>query len=394
MRAVVVTIACLTLAPVALAASVDRTKFRYTRSVDADAVGRAIVIEPDERLLAHSLDGFADLRALDATGQAVPWRPRPYADAAPHAAQLLNSGRRDGVAVALVDLGRRRDVRDRLELDIPGRNFVGRVTVLGADRRAGPFTRLAATTVYDVRGAKAARSTMVTFEPTDFRDFELRATGVAGIRGVTAVSARRGPPVVRRRAVVRRSERGTRTILTLDMGYRGVPVDELAVSAATKSYSRPLTVQASNDGRRFRFVTAGMLTRFAGSSSPALAIGSRERYLRVVVENGDDEPLRGLHVRPLGRSRAIVLEGGHPRPYRLLYGAPTAAAPQYEFARLPLAADTPLVRGRLGRERANPAFAQPRPSFGERHGWIANAALATAAVAVGVAAFLVFRRRA
>src|SRR4051794_33496165 len=145
----------------AAAAGLDRTDFRYQRPLVAGAEGEPVLVEPDGPLFEHSMPGFADLRIADARGRQVPWR-RAGSEraAAPEAVPVLNSGRQGRFAVALLDLGERRRIRDRVVLEVPDRGFVGRAEVLGADDRHGPFTRLSATGIYDVRGAHPARSTV------------------------------------------------------------------------------------------------------------------------------------------------------------------------------------------------------------------------------------------
>lgn len=382
------------VAAATLAGGAEASDFRWVRVVHQGG-SNPVRIEPDGGLFEHARVGFPDLRVVDANGEQVPWRtlPPPPAGGRQHV-RPLNSGRRRGSAVALLDLGPRRAVRDRIELDVPDRDFVGRVIVLGADRRAGPFTQLSATGIYEVRGARRARSTTAVFPPTDHRYLLLRATGVSRIEGA-AVSGTEGRPtiVVRPHELSVRSD-GQRTILTLDFGYRKMPVDELELSAATRRYDRAVVAEASNNGRLWRNVTYARISRFAGSSTTPIHVGVRARYLRVTIDNGDDPPLQGIRAVASSRSHALVLEGGHEAPYRLLYGNATVRAPAYEFARLPFDTNQQLIDGTFADERPNPAFAGPSRPFGERHGWILTAALVAAAAAVGLAGFLAMRKRA
>lgn len=377
-----------------LAAGVQQSDFRYTRTVHAEG-SAPVVIEPDGPMFEHARVEFDDLRVLDANGSTVPWRPLPPPRAAGFVpVAVLNSGTEGGRAVALLDLGPRREVRDRAALDVPDIGFVGRVVVLGANRPEGPFTRLSATGIYDVRGARRARSTTAVFPATIFRYLLVRATGVSRIDGATVSGSKARPPTVAhtpRRTATRLS--GRQTFVMLDFGSRHVPIDELRVSARSLRYERPVVVEASNGGRSWRPVAAARISRFEGSSPGPIPLDVRARFLRVRIDNGDDPPLAGVEVTATSRSRALVLEGGHALPYRLLYGAPGLRPPDYEFARIPFAPSRTTVSGVLGPERANPAFEVPAEPFGERHRWLVQAALALAALAVATAGFLAFRRR-
>src|ERR1051326_3577890 len=124
----------------AAAAEVDRADFRYLRPLAAAPGGGPVLVEPDGALYERSLPGFADLRIADAGGHEVAWRRAPSGrSVAPKAVPVLNSGRQGRFAVARLDLGARRKIRDRLALEVPDRSFVGRAVVLGADDRKGPF---------------------------------------------------------------------------------------------------------------------------------------------------------------------------------------------------------------------------------------------------------------
>jgi hypothetical protein len=386
-------------APPAAAAELDRADFRYLRPLAAPPGREPILVEPDGLLFEHSRPGFADLRIADGRGRTVPWRHvRSERGGRVESALVLNSGRQGRFAVALLDLGARRRVRDRVELELPDRGFVGRAAVLGADDRDGPFTRLAATGIYDVRGARPARSTVAVFPPSDLRYLLVRAAGVSHIGGARVSGARERPRLLRRtvRSVSRREE-GTRTIVTLDLGSRRVPVDELRIAAGTARYERPVTISGSNRRRRLAPLAAARIFRFPGSSSAPIPVGARHRYIRVEVDNGDDPPLRGIEVSAWSRSRALLLEGGHPRPYTLYYGDPRASAPVYDFARLPagtLGAEGALP-GRLGPERENGSFVPPPDtrSFAARNPGLVTAALVLAALALGAVGLLAMRRR-
>lgn len=383
----------------AAATAVDRADFRYARPLVARPDSGPVLVEPDGVLFEHLLPGFADLRIADARGHEVPWRwAGSERGSAPEAVPVLNSGRHGRFAVILIDLGPRRRVRDRVELEIPDRSFVGRATVLGADDREGPFTRLSETGIYDVRGARPARSTTAVFSPSDFRYLLVKATGVSRVVGATVSGAGERPRLLRRTVKsVSRRENGAHTIITLDLGFRDVPVDELRIAAETARYDRPVAIFGSNRQRRLEPLAAAKIFRFPGSSSAPIPIGAHGRYIRIEVDNGDDPPLRGIEVSAWSRSRALLLEGGHPLPYTAYYGNPRENVPRYDFARLPTGAlgiGHP-VHGRLKPERENPVFEPPPDtrSFAARNPGLVTGALALAALALGAVGLLALRRR-
>jgi hypothetical protein len=386
-----VVLACAVCAATARA-SVDVPSFRYTRELSATWAG-PLSFEPDSALLGHARVGLGDLRIVDAKGREVPWRSSPVRGSTTQSVRVLNAGLSGKAAVALLDLGGSHAVHDRVVLDVPGTSFVGRVTVRGADRRAGPFTLLGTTTIYDVSGARHARSTTVLFSPSDFRYLALNATGVRAIQGARVESTPSRFRFVERRATVRSTISGRRTSVVLDFGYPHIPVTELRVSSTTPKYDRPVEVDVSQDGVHFTSVAYGRIAAFPGSTQGPLQAQVRGRAVRLMIDNGDDQPLRGLDVRAFDVSRTVLAEGGHPRPYRLYYGNSRLGAPSYDFARLPVRA-TP-GSATLGAERANASFRPPADtrSFAAKHNWVVNGALALAAFVVAAGGLLALRRR-
>jgi hypothetical protein len=377
--------------------SIDPQRFRYQRTLTGPA-GHPLLVTLDEPLLGHARADLSDIRVLDAKGAQVPWRTVPEVAApSPLSIPLIDVGRENGVLVALLDLGTGRRVINRINLQIPGSNFVSKVEVRGSDDRVN-FRSLGKTLVYDVKGATHSRSTVIGFRSSDMRYLELRASGLPGITAATV--SRQG--VKRQYRAWRpvsttRKERKATTVVTLDLGYR-LPVTLLDVRAATSVYERPLEVLGSNNGSSWLPLADGRLFRFEGAAQDPIAIDAQTRFLRLRIENGDDKPLRAIKVRVLGHPRTLYVKGGAPGPYRMLYGSRSRAlrAPDYDLARVPRSALNldQAVQGRLGEEHALAKPSAPAKSLLDRYPWLIEAALALVAIAFGAAGFFVFRSKA
>ena len=184
------------------------------------------------------------------------------------------------------------------------------------------------------------------------------------------------------------------TRIILDLGYANVPVDELEVRARTRRYDRAARVEGSNDGKLWVPLATARVFRLSGSEPTSIRIDGRHRYLRLSIVNGDDPPLERIAVAAFARPRPLLIEGGHARSLRMLYGNSLAGPPSYDFARLP--PPKRMERGTLGREQRNAAFEPPPDtrSFAARHSRVVTAALVVAALAVAFAGVLALRRRA
>ena len=146
-----------------------------------------------------------------------------------------------------------------------------------------------------MRGATRAVSTAVVFPPSDFRYYRIRATGVKKIRGATAeaVSGRRRSGRAAGRDHVHQEAR--QTVIDADVGYRGLPVNELRFASSTPAFDRPVEITGSKDGKAFfRRRRRPDLTASASAGETTVPVDSRYRYLRIRIANGDDEPLGDL----------------------------------------------------------------------------------------------------
>ena len=383
-------VALLALATAAPAAALDAAGFRWERILETG--GGLSAFEPDGPMYEHARPGFGDLRVLDAQGRQVPWRPRYVrGDRRLQAATLLNAGTEGKAAVALLDFGPGRLVRERIQLDVPFEPFVGRAEVYGShDRKT--FTRLSSTAIYDVRGATRAVSTAVVFPPSDFRYDRVRATGVKRIGGATAEAAVKAGAPVRRAATIAVRQEGRRTVVDADVHYRGLWVHELRFSSSTPAFDRPVEIEGSMDGQAFFPAGGGRVHRFGEAGETTVPLNSRYRYLRIRIDNGDDEPLRDLRLTLRAYRDYILLAPGFTSPYRVLYGG-RATRPNYDFARREVRGEPAVVA--LGPERRNEGFEPPadtRP-FTERHPVLVQLALALAAAALLAAGFFALRRR-
>ena len=390
--------ALLAALAVAAGGGVDESAFRYSRPLEATA-NRPVVFEPDARMYGHARVGFPDLRILDADGNQVPWRSAPTPAAlSSRPVAVVARGRRDGTVTVVLDRGVVHPVIDRAALDIPDESFVGRVVVSGSTSGAeGSYARLSTTQIYAVHGAVDARSTTAVFPATDYRYLLVRATGVSGITGARVAREPSQTPLEPVTSASRRSERGLATVVRLDLGYPRVPVDAVRIESTTPSYVRAVRIEGSNDGTSFSTLGQGRVARFPGLALTHIGVDAQHRFLRVTIENGDDAPLDGLRVTAEARTRPLLLAEEYTPPYRLLYGAASVSAPEYDFEQLPAAATGVgrAVVGTLGAEAVNDAYEAPADTrtFLERNGWVTQALLVAGALVVAVAGLLALRRR-
>lgn len=175
---------------------------------------------------------------------------------------------------------------------------------------------------------------------------------------------------------------------------RGVALRPSAVAFADggATFARHVLVESSDDdGTTWSQAADGEITRFAeGGAQTSFAFGeSSARRWRVVVENGDDAPVRGLRPSLLARPRDVVFEAAPQRRYRLLSGNEQVRAPAYDLgARLAHSAwrADPAVAVTTERNTASPG---DRPGIERSPGVLTGVLLAVAVVLGALALFTV-----
>ena len=388
----------LVVAIAAAFASVETSEFRYTRALTAPAAA-AVSFEPDGAMYAHAGIDFPDLRIVDAGGTEVPWRTAPLPEAVPlQPVELVARGRLGDTVSVVIDRGASAEVVDRVVLTVPDREFVGDVEVLGSNTGAeASYATLSTTPIYSVQGAVDARSTTAVFPPTDYRFLLVRASGVSDVTGASVARDPSEPPLDAVSAEVRTTSGARATVVRLDLGFAKMPVDAIRIRSTTGQFVRNVTVEGSNDRTGFTFLGSGEIARFRGVDLDRIKVAARHRFLRVVIENGDDSPLAGLRVTAEARPRPLLLADGHRPPFELFYGSGITTAPEYDFALVPASA-TGFERareGRLGPESVNQLFEPPGDTrtFFERHDAAIQALLVLAALVVAAGGILALRRR-
>jgi hypothetical protein len=223
----------------------------------------------------------------------------------------------------------------------------------------------------------------------DMRVFDSRGGRVAW-RFLPVRASRQVPWPARK---VTRTERGSRTVVRVDLGFL-LPIESIVVEAATEAYDRPVLVEASLDGKSFWWANRSRIYRYPGARRATLAVdpAGTQRFVRVTIDNGDDRALQAIRVRVLRAPITLLVAGGGALPYTVRYGVARLHAPDYDFARLPLKA---LGAGhasvaRLGSERRIAVPARPEK---RSYHWAVLAGLALAAVVIGACGFVVVRRK-
>ena len=266
-----------------------------------------------------------------------------------------------------------------LVLKTSSRNFKRRVEIAGSNDRKQWLVLKADGYIFDFSGDQKIHLTTIKYPDSKYRYLQIKVwNGKEEPLTIEGASLSRVKTTPARRAVrsVRLHSREEdaklkATICVLDLSYENLPADFLTIDTPEENFSRMVEIQAGNDLKLWESAQQGDLYRFRTDKysveKKTLRFPEvRCRYLKLLVYNHDDPPLKLAAFEVQGVEEDLVCRTQPDRSYSLYYGNPQAHAPRYDFERLKnyLSLET-IARVRLGSESENDSF---RPS-GPKRPW-------------------------
>ena len=277
-------------------------------------------------------------------------------------------------AQALVDLGPSAPPANQVRLRLGGDNFRSRVRVEGSRDGSRWWLLTGDGLVYRHEGR--FEQTRVTIPANDYRFLRITLSRLEGklptverIEAASEVIMPRRLVAVAARFSRREEKRDRRTKLDLRMALLTRDLAKARFEIEEAIFDRPVTIEASADGKEYDRVGEARLRRLAAGKGVAVSLEvPQARRLRMYIPNGDDRPLtiRGVTLWRVRRGVVFSAEPGH--VYELWYGRRNAAEPVYDIQRLPLT--TPVAKlpvASLGPERKLPPKPPPPPPWSEQH---------------------------
>jgi hypothetical protein len=195
---------------------------------------------------------------------------------------------------------------------------------------------------------------------------------------------------------LRSEDRSTRTsLLTLDLGQSGLPHDRIRLEAGQSGFHRAAQLEASDDGKAWVLAAQGTVFEVPDEQSLSLTYTKRyERYLRLRIFNGDNQPVPILRVYVETPKQVVKFLPPSAGDISLYYGNPGASPPIYDLAAiLGRQAPIPETKPILGEWGTNPGYKAPAQAvkpWSDRHPALLYGVLAVAVICMGLLTVLFF----
>ncbi|MBL8851529.1 MAG: DUF2339 domain-containing protein [Planctomycetaceae bacterium] len=373
-------------------------------------------------------DDLADIRILAVNEQTKTAQDVPYFLVQPsdritfqdRPVELLNLSQTADGTEFLVDLGDDPTPIREIVIDVATgtHNYQHDVRVFGGDSRTATDALLTGDgLLFDVaRNTDHVRLDRVAFPRSQFQFYRVvidnPSLPVTGAR-VTDREETRAPRHAFPAEIIGVKEDSERrcTVVLADLHVDRLPTTGVNLEVISSGdFHRRATIESADvldDERRWRLVTSCdvyRITRTGHATRESLATQhaeSRGRYLRITIENGDDQPLTVQKVTAEGIDRWLVCERNQlqqdGRTVALFAGDERRSAPQYDLARTIGDVDVGRLESgvQTGQREQNPFFTGPtvprQPWSVEHQGLVWTLTIAGVAVFGGLTALLLWK---
>lgn len=122
------------------------------------------------------------------------------------------------------------------------------------------------------------------------------------------------------------------TNLVFDLGVSHLPYARILLDAGAARFYRACDVESSADGKSWNYVSTQALYRLRDDESLALSYaGPHERYVRLRVRNGEDQPVTVRQAEFDAVEQRVRFLPQVAGEYTLYYGNPKARTPSYDL---------------------------------------------------------------
>ncbi|HZR56248.1 MAG TPA: hypothetical protein VFA74_05210 [Terriglobales bacterium] len=383
--------------------------FSNVRNVTISSPDRQNYIVVDKSIWSYTRSDLADIRLFDRQSQ-IPYaivEQRESVAGVEAEAKILNRGTVSGHTefdLDLSDLAAANQIEyNRIRLHLDARNFVVKAQVEGRNQLDDHGIQLGESTLYDFTRENLGSSSVLQFPISSFRYLHIRLS--SGIRSeqvtaalVSKLAERKATWTVVGSCSAENQQQRNTTAFICEISP-GTPVDRISFQVAAKqvNFRRAVTVNDSQGNE----VNRGQIGRIrlnreghvVDNEELSIDIGEiRTKQIRIVIANGDDEPLSIEAVQPLSVERRIYFDPQGKTALKFYSGDEKLDAPVYDYAKL-FREDPAATQAQLGPDEHNPAYTgrpDGRP-WSERHQYIVWAAMLLAVASLAGVAFRGFK---
>ncbi|HEY3297673.1 MAG TPA: hypothetical protein VGK34_03370 [Armatimonadota bacterium] len=331
-------------------ADFDKTKWEFCRTISGQTNAKLSRLPLDRDVLLNASPYYSDLRIIDNQGKETPFKLLELTGAAeiksvkPTATNIsVVPGKYSSMTLNIES----RMNSNRLLIDTPEKNFTCRVEVAGQNGD-GPWEVLRSDAyIFDFSRGNHARSAEVTYPESDYSTLRVRIFADNGrIIKATEATVVWKQPIAQRNTVffngkgtLIENSKDKTTEISLRLKGDNLPAGTMRMVSPTINYQRRIDMLGSRDGKTWESIGSGYILKYrtekfkADVSNVGFDGGVYSR-VKVVIHNGDDEPIFVDRIMLETPERQLAFAPKAGVSYRLFYGNKSATAPSYDIQSL------------------------------------------------------------
>jgi hypothetical protein len=296
-------------------------------------------------VFGNAKNGLGDLRIVDSAGVEAPYVLRSetaQSQAVSYSPKIYDLSYVSGSYTSFIaDFGGN-VAHNKITLTTSSKNFRKKVTISGSNDRSSWQTIISGQDIYDYTLEFVARDVSVTYPESLYRYLQVRIddNGEAPLN-ISGVSAQRFEVIratkVSYNPAVTQKEENKQTVITVDLGQRGLETDTAIFNISSQNFERHVSVLNSDDNKNWSRagddVVYSYKTSKISSNKSSVHFGAvKQRFLRFIIDNYDNQPLQvadTVTIEGLAHSILFLADGN--KTYRLYYGYDKGYMPQYDF---------------------------------------------------------------
>lgn len=347
MKKIILTLAVFL--PMFAFAAFDQTQWLYYKDISVTN-GGIVKIQLDEDIFAGSRSDFSDIRIISLDGgKETPYKIS-FDTNTDHIVYLpvkiTNNSYVKGVsASAVIEIGEGKIV-NRLHISTPDKNFRRNVKVYGGDDGKQWSVILDNGYIYDytdTKGNFSSQGATLSFPDSTFKYLKVEIADTEGaplkISGIEVSQHLRetAREVQRTSVFTAKEDRKTKeTNIVIDAGRRGIPQNKAEITATAENFNRTVFIYSGNGNDQWSLLGQEYIFRYRTPhfSSEKLTLQfpeTNDRYLKIVVQNKDDQPIGVTGTKTFATYREVIFQAVSSEAYRIFYGNLKARAPEYDF---------------------------------------------------------------
>lgn len=393
--------------PAVCLASFNIKEWKYYKDIGQHQSGLAKFVLDDE-LFAGAKAGLADLRIIDNGNQEVPYKilvGESKNKSEVFYPKMLNNSFVQGTnSSVILDLERKGVSINRLKINTTSENFQRNVIIYGSDNSNDWKILKDNAYIYDYTDKKGnikTQNTAVNFPESVYRylrleisDLENSPVKITNVEALNYIQEKAKEIERNPKFSVNQNDDDKTSEIVVDLGAKGIPTSKLLLKATDKNFNRGVLVYRGNNETDWNFLDNDYIFRyntlkFTGEKLEVDFGETNDRYIKVVIQNKDNQALDIAGLVSFYHYREVVFQADGGKNYKAYYGNENAGFPEYDlekfFQYLNLE-DSKLVS--LSVQKDNSSYAPPQKPFTERNSNFLPFALIVAVLAL---LFLVFK---